>query len=139
VQSFTNNGFSGLITLMVGFLPDGTIQGIEVLQHAETPGLGSKMTEEGNVLTVSFEGKNPADLKMSVRKDGGDIDALTASTITSRAYTDAVDRAYRVFSNEVKGLAVEATTGATAPATAPGTAAETTPEHAETQESISHE
>jgi electron transport complex protein RnfG len=115
VQTFTNNGFSGLITLMVGFRPDGTIHGIEVLQHAETPGLGSKMTEPDNVLAVSFEGRNPADLKMSVRKDGGDIDALTASTITSRAYTDAVERAYRVFSDEVQGVEVQATTGATAP------------------------
>ncbi len=114
VQTFTNNGYSGLITLMVGFRPEGTIHGIQVLQHAETPGLGSKMTEPGNVLAVSFEGKNPADLKMSVKKDGGDIDALTASTVTSRAYTDAVERAFRVFSEEVKGIEVEATSGATA-------------------------
>jgi len=105
IESFTTNGFSGLITLMVGFLPDGTIHGIQVLSHAETPGLGSKMADEGNPLTVSFVGKSPADLKMSVRKDGGDIDAITASTITSRAYTEAVDRAYRVFQAEVMGQA----------------------------------
>ncbi|MCD8185278.1 MAG: RnfABCDGE type electron transport complex subunit G [Rikenellaceae bacterium] len=104
VQSFTTNGFSGLITLMVGFLPDGTIQGIQVLSHAETPGLGSKITEAGNPLTASFEGKNPAELKMTVRKDGGDIDAITASTITSRAYTEAVQRAYDVFLSEVYGV-----------------------------------
>lgn len=103
IETFTTNGYSGLITLMVGFLPDGTIEGIQVLTHAETPGLGSKMTEPGNPLTASFEGKNPADLKMAVKKDGGDVDALTASTITSRAYTEAVDRAYRVFLAEVKG------------------------------------
>ena len=103
VQTFTTNGFSGLITLMVGFLPDGTIQGIQVLSHAETPGLGSKMADEGNPLTASFLGKSPADLKMSVKKDGGDVDAITASTITSRAYTEAVDRAYQVFQREVKG------------------------------------
>ena len=103
VETFTNNGFSGLFTLMVGFLPDGTINGIQVLSHAETPGLGSKMEEPGNVLTASFEGNNPANLKLSVRKDGGDIDALTASTITSRAYVEAVDRAYKVFQAEVNG------------------------------------
>ena len=103
VETFTTNGFSGLITLMVGFLPDGTIQGIQVLSHAETPGLGSKMTEPGNPLTASFEGKSPAALKMNVKKDGGDIDAITASTITSRAYTEAVERAYRVFQSEVQG------------------------------------
>ncbi|MDL2230389.1 RnfABCDGE type electron transport complex subunit G [Alistipes sp. OttesenSCG-928-L06] len=106
VESFTSNGFSGLITLMVGFLPDGTINGIQVLSHAETPGLGSKMTEPGNALYASFEGKNPADLKMSVKKDGGDIDALTASTITSRAYVDAVQRAYNVFQSAVNGEAL---------------------------------
>lgn len=103
VESFTNNGFSGLIKLMVGFLPDGTINGIQVLQHAETPGLGSKMEEPENVMLVSFEGKNPADLKMLVKKDGGDIDALTASTITSRAYVEAVERAYNVFKQEIPG------------------------------------
>lgn len=97
IETFTNNGFSGMFRLMVGFLPDGTIQNIQVLQHAETPGLGSKMTEPGNKLLVSFQGKSPADLKMSVKKDGGDIDALTASTISSRAYVDAVQRAYNVF------------------------------------------
>lgn len=106
VETFTNNGFSGLITLMVGFLPDGTIQGIQVLSHAETPGLGSKMTEPDNVLTASFVGNSPANLKMSVRKDGGDIDAITASTITSRAYVEAVERAYNVFQSEVNGAAL---------------------------------
>ena len=105
VETFTTNGFSGLITLMVGFLPDGTIQGIQVLSHAETPGLGSKMADEGNPLTASFVGRSPADLRMAVKKDGGDIDAITASTITSRAYTEAVDRAYKVFQSEVKGEA----------------------------------
>lgn len=97
VQTFTNSGYGGLITLMVGFYPDGTIHKIEVLSHAETPGLGAKITEPDNVLAVSFVGKNPAELKMSVKKDGGDIDAITASTITSRAYTEAVQRAYTVF------------------------------------------
>ncbi len=148
VQTFTKKGYSGLITLMVGFRPDGTIHGIEVLQHAETPGLGSNMTEPGNVLAVSFEGKSPTDLKMSVRKEGGDIDALTASTITSKAYIDAVDRAWRVFSDDVKGVQVEATSGATANAaqvdnaadTASGaTAAATSAETTEKQTPASHE
>jgi electron transport complex protein RnfG len=65
------------------------------------------MTRPGNALVVSFEGKSPARLNMSVTKDGGDIDALTGSTITSRAYTDAVDRAWRVFQAETKGLEPE--------------------------------
>lgn len=97
VETMTKNGFSGEFRLMVGMKPDGEIVNIEVLQHNETPGLGSKMADPGNVLLVSFQGKNPKDLKMSVRKDGGDIDAITASTISSRAYVDAVERAYKAF------------------------------------------
>ncbi len=95
VETFTNNGFSGTIRLMVGFNADGTIKDIAVLEQAETPGLGAKITDPGNPVKLSFMGKNPSELKMSVKKDGGDIDAITASTISSRAYVDAVDRAYK--------------------------------------------
>lgn len=107
VETVTKQGFSGEIKMMVGFTANGEIKNIEVLEHNETPGLGSKMADEGNPLLVSFMGKNPADLKMSVKKDGGDIDVITASTISSRAYTDAVDRAYRVFQSAVLGMEVE--------------------------------
>lgn len=106
VETITKQGFSGEIKLMAGFLPDGEIKNIEVLEHSETPGLGSKMADDGNPLLVSFTGKNPAELKMSVKKDGGDIDVITASTISSRAYTDAVDRAYRAFQSVVFGMEV---------------------------------
>ncbi len=97
VESFTNSGFSGLIRIMVGFEPDGTIRNISVLEQNETPGLGAKIAVDGNPVKVSFVGYNPADLKMAVRKDGGDIDAITASTISSRAYVQAVERAYAAF------------------------------------------
>lgn len=102
IETYTNNGFSGDIKLMVGFLPDGTIYNIEVLEQNETPGLGSKMKDPDNKLRVSFEGKNPADLNMKVMKEGGDIDALTASTISSKAYVEAVQRAYDKFLTIVK-------------------------------------
>lgn len=94
VETFSNNGYSGLIRLMVGFLADGTIKDIQVLEQTETPGLGSEMAKPGNKLEVSFVGKNPSELKMKVVNDGGDIDVLSASTISSRAYTEAVERAY---------------------------------------------
>lgn len=97
VESMTKQGFSGEIRMMVGFTADGEIHNIEVLQHNETPGLGSKIADPDNVLLVSFAGKNPSDLRMSVKKDGGDIDAITASTISSRAYVDAVRRAYDAY------------------------------------------
>ena len=95
VESFTSKGFSGTINIMVGFDMDGNIVGTSVISHAETPGLGAKMTEPA--FYSQFIGKNPASFRLSVAKDGGDVDAITASTITSRAYCDAVDRAWRVF------------------------------------------
>ena len=95
VETATKQGFSGDIHLMVGFLPDGKIHNIQVLQHSETPGLGSKIADPNNALVVVFRGNSPADLQMSVRRDGGDFDAITASTISSRAYIDAVERGFR--------------------------------------------
>ncbi|HIZ86198.1 MAG TPA: RnfABCDGE type electron transport complex subunit G [Candidatus Coprenecus stercoravium] len=95
VESFTSKGFSGTINVMVGFDMDGNIVGTSVISHAETPGLGAKMTEPA--FYSQFEGRSPASFSLKVRKDGGDVDAITASTITSRAYCDAVDRAWRVY------------------------------------------
>jgi Na+-translocating ferredoxin:NAD+ oxidoreductase subunit G len=92
VSTFTNKGFAGHFTIMVGFLPDGTIYNTKVLSHKETPGLGSKMTEAK--FHDQFNGKNPEKITMKVKKDGGDIDAITAATISSRAYCDALARAY---------------------------------------------
>ncbi len=114
IESQTKNGFSGLVRLMVGFDTKGTILNVNVLEQAETPGLGAKMTEEGNPLLASIQGKEAPKTNLTVKKDGGDVDALTAATISSRAYAEAVARAYAVFKvaagwqNEV-----QATTGAT--------------------------
>ena len=87
-------GFGGKIDMMVGFLADGTIKGTSVLSHAETPGLGANMTGK---FKDQFVDKNPADFKLIVKKDGGDVDAITAATITSRAFSKAVDKAYKAF------------------------------------------
>jgi electron transport complex protein RnfG len=97
VKTFSNNGFGGKIELMVGFLPDGTINKITVIAHKETPGLGDKIDPGKSNFSVQFEGKNPETFKIMVKKDGGDVDAITASTISSRAFCDAVNRAYRAF------------------------------------------
>ncbi|MBN1133203.1 MAG: RnfABCDGE type electron transport complex subunit G [Bacteroidales bacterium] len=94
VETFTNEGFSGEIKLMVGFRPDGTIIDIAVLSHAETPGLGDKMEKSKSAFSVQFQDKNPESFRLAVKKDRGDVDAITASTISSRAYCDAVQRAY---------------------------------------------
>ena len=97
IETFTDKGFSGRIKLMVGFLPDGSIHKIEVLEHSETPGLGDKMEASKSKFPEQFLGKNPADYKLTVSKDAGDVDAITAATISSRAYCDAVQTAYDVF------------------------------------------
>lgn len=95
VETFSPKGFGGTIRIMVGFLPDGTINNVAVLEHKETPGLGEKMDPKKSDWSVQFEGKNPKDFKLSVTKDGGDVEAITASTISSRAFCDAVERAYK--------------------------------------------
>lgn len=95
VNTYTNKGFSGLVKLMVGFRPDGTINNISVLDHKETPGLGSKMSSPK--FKNQFEGKHPKSYKLVVSKDGGDVDAITAATISSRAFCDAALRAYKTF------------------------------------------
>lgn len=97
ISTFTNLGFGGNIKLMVGLLPDGTINNISVLEHHETPGLGDKMSKKKSTWSVQFNGKNPSDFKLKVTKDGGDVDAITASTISSRAFCDAVNRAYKAY------------------------------------------
>ncbi len=103
-------GFGGPVNLMVGVLPDGTVYNTKTLSHSETPGLGAKCTEPD--FADQFKGKNPAETKFSVKKDGGDIDAITAATITSRAYTEAVALAVSI-TKAIKGEAVDATEGAT--------------------------
>ena len=90
----SEGGFGGKIDMMVGFLADGTIKGTSVLSHAETPGLGANMTGK---FKDQFVDKNPADFRLIVTKDGGDVDAITAATITSRAFSKAVNKAYKAF------------------------------------------
>jgi electron transport complex protein RnfG len=92
VNTYTKKGFSGNISLMAGFKPDGTIFNITVLEQKETPGLGTKMTEPQ--FKDQFNDKNPSNFNLKVKKDGGPVDAITAATISSRAFCDAVQRAY---------------------------------------------
>lgn len=120
VESFTKNGFGGKIDLMVGFEVDGTIKDFTVLSHAETPGLGAKMQvwfqlparSEGTIR--DFRGlKMAEEHPLKVTKDGGKVDAITASTITSRAFLDAVERAYSAFLQCISGEVVDAVTAPT--------------------------
>jgi electron transport complex protein RnfG len=92
VNTYTKKGFSGNISLMAGFKTDGTIVNITVLDHKETPGLGTKMAD--TQFKDQFNQKNPSEFLLKVKKDGGQIDAITAATVSSRAFCDAVQRAY---------------------------------------------
>lgn len=94
-------GFGGALTLMVGVTPDGVVYNTSVLSHNETPGLGAKCTTDQK-FRGQWKGFDPSVKSLSVKKDGGDVDAITASTITSRAYTQAVADALNVF-NEIIG------------------------------------
>ena len=106
----TTMGFGGDLKVMVGFDPKGTILGYTLLAHTETPGLGAKADkwfqkgEKGDIV-----GKSPAE-PLTVSKDGGQVDAITASTITSRAFLLAVNNAYNVYKATP---AADAETGAT--------------------------
>ncbi len=95
----STSGFGGPLTIMVGFTPDGTVYNTSVISHSETPGLGAKLVDENCAPRVQVKGKNPSTNKISVSKDGGEIDAITASTITSRAFLKGVNAAYEVFKN----------------------------------------
>ncbi|MBR4734543.1 MAG: RnfABCDGE type electron transport complex subunit G [Bacteroidales bacterium] len=90
-------GFGGPLSLMVGVTADGVVYNTSVLSHSETPGLGAKCSTDAKFID-QWRGFDPSVKKISVKKDGGDVDAITASTITSRAYTLAVENALNVFS-----------------------------------------
>lgn len=92
-----SSGFGGPFQMMVGFTPDGTIYNTSVISHSETPGLGAKITDGNIQPRAQVKGKNPGVNNISVIKDGGEIDAITASTITSRAFLKGVNLAYDVF------------------------------------------
>ena len=87
------NGVGGTLTIMVGVLADGTVYNTSVLAHSETPGLGAKCAEADSDFRTQFQNFNG---HLAVKKDGGDIDAITASTITSRAFTKAVEQAVKL-------------------------------------------
>lgn len=110
VESSTKKGFSGEIKVIVGFDSEGKLLNYSVLQHAETPGLGSKMQEwfRTDKNKQSIIGRSLANGALKVTKDGGDVDAITAATISSKAFLDAINRAYSAY----KGC-TDATSGAT--------------------------
>ena len=102
IGTYTDKGYNRIIKLMVGFDIEGTIKDIAVLEQKETPGLGTKITTEK--FLSQYRGKNPAEWKLMVKKDGGQTDAITGATISSRAFNDAVQNAYNVYNKEKNNL-----------------------------------
>ena len=94
VQVTDKKGFGGDLTVLVGFAEDGSILGYQVLQSSETPGLGAKADTWFREGKGSIQGRNPGNENLTVKKDGGDVDAITASTITSRAFHRCINGAY---------------------------------------------
>lgn len=116
IQATDPNGFGGNLTILVGFNDEGTILGYTILETAETPGLGAKADKwfqnqenGGQGGKACIVGLNPSKVNLTVSKDGGDIDAITASTITSRSFLRAVQQAYNTYAS----AGVDSSTGAT--------------------------
>jgi len=82
------DGYSGNIGIMVGILPDGSVKAIEILSHAETPGLGDKVSK--SAFKAQFAGKTLDNADWRVKKDGGSFDQITGATISPRAVVKAV-------------------------------------------------
>lgn len=97
IKTYSDNGFAGRIEMIVGFFMDGSINNFVVTQSQETPGLGSKINDEK--FKAQFRGFNPNKQIFKVRQDGGEIDAVTAATISSRAAINAIQNAVDAYNN----------------------------------------
>lgn len=109
--SVAPNGYSGKITLLVGVYYDGTLAGVRVINHKETPGLGDKINEKKTDWILKFKGLsliNPIESKWAVKKDGGEFDQFTGATITPRAVITAVKKALQFFEQNRDELFKEA-------------------------------
>ena len=103
VKTYSKKGFSGLVTLMVGLTADGNISGFKVLEHKETPGLGSRMAvwfSDKSKQKQNVIGTNPDKSNFMVKKDGGSFDAITAATISSRAFLESIRLAYDTWKSD---------------------------------------
>ena len=115
VESTDPKGFGGELKVLVGFNKEGVILNYTILAHKETPGLGSKAEQwfkkgqKGDII-----GKKPSEKPLQVTKDGGKVDAITGSTITSRAFLRAINRAYQVYEaqKEKKSTPTDGNSGA---------------------------
>lgn len=96
IETYDNNGYGGKVRSMVGLDAEGRVINYSVLEANETPGLGAKVSDWFKT-KCDIRGKDPASEDFKVKKDGGEIDAITAATITSRAFLSSVKSAYQAF------------------------------------------
>lgn len=100
LQANAPDGYSGSIRLLIGIMADGTLSGVRVIQHKETPGLGDRIELAKSAWIKSFDGKslsNPDARGWAVKKDQGDFDQFAGATITPRAVVTAVHKALEYF------------------------------------------
>lgn len=102
-EAASDQGYSGTIRILAGILPDNNIKGLEIIEHAETPGLGAKISE--NAFKDQFQGKAVLSTRWTVKKDGGDIDAITGATISPRAVVAALKTGLEVYTNHFDKIA----------------------------------
>lgn len=101
------NGYNGKIKLLVGIAHTGSLTGVRVISHKETPGLGDKIDVKKADWILSFNGlslSSPNTEKWKVKKDGGDFDQFTGATITPRAVVTAVKNALLYFESHREEL-----------------------------------
>lgn len=128
VESSSMKGFSGEIRILTGLTKEGKIINYEVLSHAETPGLGDKMDPwfKTNKNNQSIIGEDLSHRTLKVKKGGGSVDAITAATITSIAFLDAVNKAYSAYSGKIDGNSSATSTDSDSGATTSDAGATTT-------------
>jgi electron transport complex protein RnfG len=107
VPSITTDGYSGDIAMIVGINFDGTVAGVRVVEHKETPGLGDKVELRKSDWILSFNGKslnNPELSKWNVKKDRGDFDQFTGATITPKAVIHQIAKTLEYFEKDRERL-----------------------------------
>lgn len=104
IESAAPNGYNGRIGLLIGINYDGSVSGVRVVSHKETPGLGDAIETRKSDWVLGFNNRTLTDTDWGVKKDGGDFDQFTGATITPRAIIQAVEKALQYFEDNRTAL-----------------------------------
>ena len=118
LQANAPDGYSGTISLLIGIMANGTLSGVRVIHHKETPGLGDRIELAKSPWITDFDGKsliNPNEQGWAVKKDHGDFDQFAGATITPRAVVTAVHKALQYFDNNHAQLFAQLTSAEVKP------------------------